>query len=153
MLTGLVSSEGLSPWFIDGRLPLVSSCAPPLCVSVPQSLLLTRTPGMWDQGPFRQLHLTLITALKTLFPGMCVCAKLLQCPILCDLMDCSPPGSSVHGILQARILEWAAMPSSRGSSRSRDGTCVPYISCAGRLVLYHYRHLGSRGLISLLPSN
>ena len=36
------------------------------------------------------------------------------CPTLCDPMDCSPPGSSVHGILQARILEWVAMPPSRG---------------------------------------
>ena len=45
-----------------------------------------------------------------------VCAKALQsCPTLCDPMDCSLPGSSVHGILQARILEWVAMPSSRGS--------------------------------------
>ena len=50
---------------------------------------------------------------------LCACAKLLQsCLILCDPMDCSPPGSSVHGILQARILEWVAMPSSRGSSYS-----------------------------------
>ena len=47
----------------------------------------------------------------------CMGAKSLQsCPTLCDPMDCSPPGSSVHGILQARILEWVAMPSSRGSS-------------------------------------
>ena len=38
-------------------------------------------------------------------------------------MDCSPPGSSVYGLLQARILEWVAMPSSRGSSRPRDRTC------------------------------
>ena len=38
------------------------------------------------------------------------------------LMDCSPPGSFVHGILQARILEWIVMPSSRGSSRPSDGT-------------------------------
>ena len=45
----------------------------------------------------------------------CVHAKLLQLdPTLCDPVDCSPPGSSVHGILQARILEWVAMPSSRG---------------------------------------
>ena len=36
------------------------------------------------------------------------------CLTLCDLMDCSPPGSSVHGILQARILEWVAIPFSRG---------------------------------------
>ena len=38
------------------------------------------------------------------------------CPPLCNLMDCNPPGSSVHGILQARIVEWVAMPSSRRSS-------------------------------------
>ena len=44
-------------------------------------------------------------------------AKSLQSrPTLCDLMDCSPPGFSVHGIFQARILEWVALPSSRGSS-------------------------------------
>ena len=47
----------------------------------------------------------------------CLVAK--SCPIICDPMDCSPPGSSVHGILQARILEGVAMPSSRGSSQSR----------------------------------
>ena len=45
-------------------------------------------------------------------------------PTFCDLMDCSLPGSSVHGIPQARILEWAVMPSSRGSSRLRDWTQV-----------------------------
>ena len=45
------------------------------------------------------------------------CAKSLQlCPTICILMECSLPGSSVHGILQARILEWVSMPSSRGSS-------------------------------------
>ena len=38
------------------------------------------------------------------------------CPTFCDPMNCSPPGSSAHGILQARVLEWVAMPSSRGSS-------------------------------------
>ena len=48
-------------------------------------------------------------------------------------MDCSPPGSSVHGILQARLLEWVAMPSFRGPSRPRDRTCVFCVSCiAGR---------------------
>ena len=47
----------------------------------------------------------------------CRHAKSFQkCPTLCDPMDCSPPGSSVHGILQARILTWVVMPSSRGSS-------------------------------------
>ena len=52
-------------------------------------------------------------------------------------MDCSLPGSSVHGILQARILEWVAMPSSRESSWPTDQTHVLYISCIGRQVLYH----------------
>ena len=47
---------------------------------------------------------------------------------LCDAMDCSPPGSSVHGILQARILEWTAVPSSRGSSQLRDQTQVSHIA-------------------------
>ena len=46
--------------------------------------------------------------------------SLQSCPTLCHPMDCSPPGSSVHGILQARILEWIAVPFSRGSSRPRD---------------------------------
>ena len=60
---------------------------------------------------------------------MLCCAKLLQSgPTLCDL-DCSPLVSSVYGILQARILEWVAMPSSRGSSRPRDWTCVSCGSC------------------------
>ena len=71
------------------------------------------------------------------FQHMCVCvlAKSLQsCTTLCNLKNCSPPGSSVHAILQARILEWVAMPSSRGSSQPRDGT---HVSCLGRRVLYH----------------
>ena len=47
----------------------------------------------------------------------CMHAKLiLSCPTLCDPMGYSPPGSSVPGLLQARVLEWVAMPSSRGSS-------------------------------------
>ena len=54
-----------------------------------------------------------------------VCARSLQpCWALCDPMDCSPPGFSVHGILQARTLEQVAMPSSRGSSWPRNWTLV-----------------------------
>ena len=66
---------------------------------------------------------------------MCVCvAQLLQsCPTLCDAMDCCLTDSSVHGILQAKILEWVAMPSSRVSSQPRDWSHVSCISCiAGR---------------------
>ena len=51
------------------------------------------------------------------------------CPTLCDPMDCSPPSSSAHGISQARILEWVAISSSKGSFWSRDRTCVSYVSC------------------------
>ena len=50
-----------------------------------------------------------------------------SCPTLCDPMDCSPPGSSVHGVLQARILKWVAIPSSRGSSQPKDWTQVSCI--------------------------
>ena len=56
------------------------------------------------------------------FLAVCVCAELLQCLTLCDPMDHSLPGSSVHWILQARILESVAMPSYKGSSRPRDWT-------------------------------
>ena len=55
-----------------------------------------------------------------------------SCPILCDSMDCSLPSSSVHGILQAKMLEWVAIPFSWGSFRPRDQT---WVSC--RLILYH----------------
>ena len=68
----------------------------------------------------------------------CLHAQSLQsCLTLYDPMDCSLPGSSVHGILQPRLLEWVAMPFSRGSSHPRDGIRVSYISCIGRQALYH----------------
>ena len=74
-----------------------------------------------------------------LAPCVLCCAKSLQsCLTLCDPMDCSPPGSSAHGILQARILEWVAIPSSRASSWLRDRSRVSCISCVGRWVLYHW---------------
>ena len=64
-----------------------------------------------------------------LFQGLPACGlSRLSCPTLCDPMGCSPPGPSVNGILQARILEWIATPSSRGSSRPGDGTQVSHIA-------------------------
>ena len=59
------------------------------------------------------------------------------CLTLGNPMDCSLPGSSVHEILQSRILEWIAVPFSRGSSRPRDRTCILHLTCIGRWVLYH----------------
>ena len=67
-----------------------------------------------------------------------LCAKSIQsCPTLCDPLDCSSPGFSVHGILQAGILEWVAVSSSRGSSPPRDWTHVFYVSRIGRRALYN----------------
>ena len=65
-----------------------------------------------------------------------LCTNAQSCPTLCDPMDCSPPDSSVHGISQARILEWVAI-SSRGSSQPRDGTNLHLfnISCIGKWIL------------------
>ena len=77
--------------------------------------------------------------LKMLYFSLCACVLSLQLYLtLCDPMNCSPPGSSVHVIFQTRILEWVAMPSSRGSSWHRDWTRVSSVSCTGRRVLYHY---------------
>ena len=98
-------------------------CSRTLCssVTVPpadgrslQGLLLTKSP--------------FISTLKTGNNNdMCMPPKSLQsCLTLCDPMDCSLPGSSVHGTLQARILEWVAMPSSRWFSWPRDRTCLLY---------------------------
>ena len=57
--------------------------------------------------------------------NFCMRVQLLRsCPLLCDPMDCSPPGSSVHGIFQTRILEWVAISFSRQSSQPRDQTHI-----------------------------
>ena len=73
--------------------------------------------------------------------GAGACVHVQSSPTLCYPMDCSPPGSSVHGILQARVLEWVAISFSRGPSWPRDRTlisCVSCISCIGRQTLYHW---------------
>ena len=61
-----------------------------------------------------------------------------SCLTLCDPMDCSLPGCSVHGILQARIQEWVAISFSKGSSQCRDQTQVSWVSCIGRRILYQW---------------
>ena len=70
-----------------------------------------------DKLQFPKWHFNLKICLKINFlKDLCVSVCVQSCPTLCDPMDCSPPGSSVHGTLQARILEGVAMPSSRASS-------------------------------------
>ena len=74
------------------------------------------------------------------------CFVAQSCPTLCDPVDCSPQSSSVHGILQARIPEWVAMPSSTRSSRPRDRTHVSCGFCIGRPILCHWHRLESTPL-------
>ena len=61
-----------------------------------------------------------------------------SCLTLWDPMDYIPPGSSVHGILQAGILEWIAISYCRGTSQPRDWTCGSWVPCPGRRILYHW---------------
>ena len=108
-------AEGMGPWWWGGVLGL--------------------WPGTWGEGPWELAldspHLfhsrrgfKRFPTRSTGFPG-CVCVLVGQaCPTLCDPMACSPPGSSVHGMLQARTLEWVAMLSSRGPSQPRDWTSI-----------------------------
>ena len=82
-------------------------------------------------------------SLKCILEYACMRAKWLQsCLSLHEPVDCSRPGSSVHGIVWARTLEWVCMPSSRGSSPPRDGTRVSHVRGMGRRVLQHRLHLG-----------
>ena len=80
------------------------------------------------------LKLQLFPEDGTVAVAVCVLSRVR---LFCTIMECSSPGSSVHGILQARTLEWAATSSSRGSFQPRDWTCVPCISCIGRRIRYH----------------
>ena len=67
-----------------------------------------------------------------------MCALSQSCPTLCGPVDRSPRDPSVHGILQARALEWVAISSSMGSSQPRDQTLISYVSSIGRWILYHW---------------
>jgi len=87
-----------------------------------------------DSQEYHRLHLQ--------GPAVCVLVAQLR-PTLCNLMDGSLPGSSVHGILWARILEWFAISFSKRSSWPRNRISVSYVSCIAGWVIYHWCHLGS----------
>ena len=94
-----------------------------------------------QQDVFLQFFLHL-WYLSSLFPSLLlrnafVCCVLshFSCVWLCYPMNWCPSGSSLHGVLQTRILEWVAMPSSRGSFWPRNQTYISYVSCTGRWVL------------------
>ena len=90
----------------------------------------------------RQQTACLCRAVGTLLglSSSCVrgCSDAQSHPTLCNSTDCSPPVSSVHGISQARILEWVAISSHRGSSWPRDWTWVSWVSCTGKRIFYHW---------------
>ena len=101
---------------IDGLLPTGWS---------PNVLIwLSRLPPVWSFPP----------TFRGIISGS-ECMGAQSCFILCGPVDCSPPGSSVHGILQARVLEWVSISSFRGSSWPRDWT---HVSCIGGRILHHW---------------
>ena len=73
--------------------------------------------------------------MRTITPILHACVHAQLYPTFCDPMDCSPPGSSILGISQEGILEWVAMPSSRGSFQPRDQTQVSHIADSSFTVL------------------
>ena len=77
--------------------------------------------------------------------SFCWCLVTKLCLTLCYFMDCSSSGISVHGILQARILEWVARSFSMESSRLRDWTCISGI---GKQILYHCAWANTRGILN-----
>ena len=124
-------------WSVEFSQAHVRKWASEKCVGVAGEW--STLPSLLDQCPL--LHLVLLYKhLEVIKHCAFVCAKSLQlCPTFCDPIHCRPPGSSVHGILQARVLEWVAMPSSKESFQPRNWTCVSYV----------FRIAG--GFLSLVP--
>ena len=138
----LKTSQGLHWWSSgqDSELPINAGCPGSIPGRGTKILNAAGTDGKKKTSSIRSsLGFKMVSLIL-----VCACVKSLQlCLTPCNPMDWGLPGSSVHGILQARILEWVAMPSSRASSQPKDQTRISYISCVGRQVLYHQHHLGS----------
>ena len=99
---------------------------------IPDQPLTTHTPMNWRQWGHRLAQLCAVVC-------ACCCFNHFW---LCDARDCCPPGSSVHGILQARILEWVAIASPGDLPDPGIEPTSLHVSCIGRQILYHQRHLG-----------
>ena len=89
-------------------------------------------PGIKPVSPDWQMESLSLSHLGSPLYSAYVCVSAQSCLTLCSPVDCSLPGSSVVGIVQARILTWVAIPFSSGSSRPRNQTRVSCISCIGR---------------------
>ena len=106
----------------------------PLWKSQVRDYLLQESPGPLVLQPGQWRMLSVLPVLPLVLYWQKRKRKVLvtqSCPMLCDPMDCGPPGSSVHGVLQGRILEWIAMPFSRESSQPRNQMWASHT--AGRL--------------------
>ena len=95
--------------------------------------------------PKRRFHLCRYDDRKTLLYCSCSCSVTQSCPTLCNPKNYNRPGSSVHGISQARILEQVAMSSSRASSQPRDWTHVSCTSCIGSWIFFFFKPLSHLG--------
>ena len=112
-----------------------------LLTILPTYVVCSFVPSAWntlsssfaDACWFLRSHLNVTCPMK---PSLSLFPKL--CPILCNPVDCSRPGSSVHGVSQARKLEWVAISFFRGSSQPRDWTQVSCVSCISRQILDHW---------------
>ena len=94
---------------------------------VSQCLWIGECNSLDVKSSFRSRQTSEMSVLLVADLGRWMCSVAQSCPTLCDPKNCSPPGSSVHVISQARILEWAAFPSFRGSSRLRSNLCLLYL--------------------------
>ena len=113
-----VSLPSLSLWVCSNSCPLSRWCHP--TISSPTAPFSSFPQSFPVLGMCNQVRLGIVKGDNS---SPCILRKsevTQSCPTLCDSMDCSLPGSSVHGIFQARVLEWGAISFSRGSSRSRD---------------------------------
>ena len=142
--------------FLTGGLPMASHqslaweswlrCSYGSCLRDPDLLGLGKRGQSylsWKEQEERVLWVLLWVGKHKRCVYVCMCAKLLQlCLTLSNPMDNSLPHPSVHGALQARILEWVAISYSRRSP-PRDRNCISYVSFIGRRVVYHWHHLGS----------
>ena len=112
----------------------------PLGVSSSQKMVLMVNSHWLYRAIFLISVSSLFTDLYVFVVCVCVCVCVLSPSdvwLFMTPMDGSPPGSSVYGIFQARLLEWIVISSSRGSCRPRGQTCISWVSCIDRQILYH----------------
>ena len=134
---GLIPGSGRSPWGGRGN-PLQCSCLEnPMdrgaCWAMIRRVANNRTQLKWlsIDACWKAPH-------SKISVNWCSISCVLSHVWLCDPMDCSPPSSSIHGIFQARILEWVDISSSRDLLHSGIEPMVSCVSCIGKRILYHW---------------